>query len=101
MSTRKAIVEKYIEGFRRGNHATILSCLADDIAWALHGYKTLKGKASFDAEIENEGFEGRPTLVIDRLIEEGDCVVAVGTGGVAKKGGERMKFAFCEVFTFA
>ena len=54
MSAHKAIIEKYFEGFRRSDHAQILSCLSDDIVWVLHGYKILKGKAAFDAEIENE-----------------------------------------------
>ena len=31
MSPRKSIVEKYIEGFNRSDHAQILSCLADDV----------------------------------------------------------------------
>jgi len=58
MSTHKAIVEKYIEGFRRTDHAEILSCLADDIVWVLHGYKTLHGKQAFDAEIETKALKG-------------------------------------------
>jgi uncharacterized protein len=98
--TRKDIVEKYIEGFRRSDHAQILSCLTDDVLWELHGYKTLQGKDAFDAEIENEDVEGSPTLTIDRLIEEGDIVVATGGGSVAKKDGDRLRFVFCEVFTF-
>ena len=97
---RKSVVEKYIEGFRRSDHALILSCLTDDVVWVLHGYKTLAGKAAFDSEIEGEGFEGSPTLTIDRLVEEGDTVVAVGGGSVSKKGGERVRFVFCDVFTF-
>jgi ketosteroid isomerase-like protein len=99
-SMRKSVVEKYIEGFRRSDHALVLSCLTDDVVWVLHGYKTVAGKAAFDAEIENEGFEGSPTLTIDRLIEEGDTVVAVGGGSAAKKGGEQVRFVFCDVFTF-
>src|SRR5215210_5277155 len=31
MSPRKALVERYIDGFRRGDHEQILSCLTDDI----------------------------------------------------------------------
>ncbi len=100
MSERKRIIEKYIEGFRHMDHDQILSCLTDDIVWELYGYKTLRGKRAFDAEIENDGFVGSPTLTIDRLIEEGDCVVAFGSGSVAKKGGDRLKLVMCEVFTF-
>jgi ketosteroid isomerase-like protein len=101
MSTRKAIVERYIEGFRRTDHAQILSCLTDDVVWVLHGYKTLQGKQAFDGEIENEAFEGSPSIKLERLIEEGDCVAVTGNGTATKKGGEKVSFAFSEVFTFA
>jgi ketosteroid isomerase-like protein len=101
VSRQKQVVERYIEGFRRSDHAQILSSLADDVVWVLHGYKTLHGKDAFDAEIENEGFDGSPTITIHRLIEEDDCVVATGTGSVAQKSGDRREFAFAEIFTFA
>ena len=38
MSSNKAIVERYIDGFNRSDHAQILSCLADDIDWTVFGY---------------------------------------------------------------
>ncbi len=99
-SPRKRLVEKYIEGFRRGDHAQILSCLSEDVVWALHGSKTLEGEDAFDAEVEGEGFEGRPDITLDRLIEEGTTVVATGGGSVPEKGGKRREFVFCEVFSF-
>jgi ketosteroid isomerase-like protein len=100
MSTRKGVVEKYIEGFRRSDHDQILSCVTDDVVWDLLGYTTLQGKDAFDAEIANEDFEGSPTLTIDRLIEEGDSVVAVGGGSATRKDGDVLRFVFCDVFTF-
>ena len=33
MSANKATIEKYIEGFRQGDHASILGCLAEDVVW--------------------------------------------------------------------
>ena len=101
MSPHKKVIESYIEGFRRTDHAQILSCLADDIVWQLHGHKTVRGKAAFDAEIENDFFEGQPALEIFRMIEEGDAVAVTGGGHVTKKGGEQMDFVFSEVFHFA
>jgi uncharacterized protein len=100
MSDRQRIVERYIEGFRNNDHARILSCLTNDVVWVLHGYKTLRGKDAFDAEIENAEFEGRPTLTIERLIEESDSVVATGRGSAARRGGEKVDFVFCDVFDF-
>lgn len=96
----KAVVEKYFDGFRRSDHGQILSCLTDDVVWDLPGYRHLSGKDAFDGEIENEAFEGSPTLAVDRLIEEGDAVVAVGTGMGTFKTGEVHHFAFCDLFIF-
>jgi ketosteroid isomerase-like protein len=101
VSARKSVVETYFEGFRRSDHAMILACLTDDVVWDLPGYVHLEGKRAFDGEIENEEFEGSPMLTIDRLVEEGDTVVAIGEGQGTRKGGEVQRFAYCDVFTFA
>ena len=98
MSVNKSFVETYIGGFRTGNHELILSCLTDDITWEMPGYFNLSGKGAFDKEIENDAFEGRPNLTIDRLIEEEDAVVAIGTVQVAIKDGGVLNAVFCDVF---
>ncbi len=100
MSTRKALVERYIDGFRRGDHEQILSCLVDEILWEIHGHATVRGKADFASTIESDATPGRPTLMIDRLIEEGNSLVAVGSGSVALATGGRLEFVFADVFTF-
>ncbi|HWI03866.1 MAG TPA: nuclear transport factor 2 family protein [Acidimicrobiales bacterium] len=101
LSARKVIVERYFDGFRRSDHAQILSCLTDDVVWDLHGYQRLEGKEAFDGEIENESFVGSPELTVDRLVEEGDVVVATGAGAGTLVSGQLFEFAFCTVFTFA
>ncbi|HEX6568775.1 MAG TPA: nuclear transport factor 2 family protein [Acidimicrobiales bacterium] len=101
MSSRKDVVGRYFDGFRRSDHEQILACLTDDVAWDLPGYAHLTGKDAFDQEIENDEFVGRPTLTVDRLVEEADTVVAVGDGEATRKGGAPHRFAFCDVFTFA
>jgi ketosteroid isomerase-like protein/dihydrofolate reductase len=101
MSTHKAIVQAYIDGFRRTDHNAILACLADDVVWALHGYRVLQGKEQFDAEIENDAAIGSPILNVDRLVEEGDTVVAIGNGSMTLKDAGDVPFVFSEVFTFA
>jgi uncharacterized protein len=101
VSSRKDVVEAYFEGFRRSDHELILSCLTEDVAWDLPGYRHLTGKDAFDGEIENEEFIGSPTLNVDRVIEEDDYVVAIGDGEATRKTGDRHRFGFCDVFTFA
>jgi len=99
-ASRKAVVEAYIEGFRRTDHEAILACLADDVVWVLHSYRTLRGKQAFDDEIENDAAVGSPRLQLDRVIEGGDTVVAVGSGEMTLKQAGRVPFVFAEVFAF-
>jgi uncharacterized protein len=101
MSSHKRLVERYCEGFRRGDHAMVLDCLTEDVTWYLPGYTTLHGKVAFDGEIENPSFIGRPTLVVTKLVEEAGTVVAVGTGDATRAGGAPFRFTFCDVFEFA
>ncbi len=101
MSVRKLVVERYFDGFRKSDHEQILGCLAEDVVWDLPGYRHLVGKEAFDGEIESENFEGSPTLMVDRLVEEGDTVVAIGAGASTRKNGVEFRFAFADVFTFA
>lgn len=100
-STRKAAVEAYFDGFRRSDHDAILRLLTDDVVWDLPGFKHLEGKDAFDGEIENEEFIGSPTLVVDRMVAEGDTVVAIGSGEGTHRSGTVHRFVYCDVFTFA
>ncbi|MFN8516006.1 MAG: nuclear transport factor 2 family protein [Thermomicrobiales bacterium] len=101
MSAHKAVVETYFEGFRRRDHAQILACLTDDVIWDIYGHVHLIGKEAFDREIERPDATEGPILTIDRLIEEADTVVALGIGEGSQPGGERFRFYFCTVCTFA
>ncbi len=80
------------------DHAAILSCLTDDVEWVVPGAFHHVGKEAFESEIENPAFEGRPSIAVARIIEEGDTVVAQGTVLTRKRGGGEMRLAFCDVF---
>src|SRR5687767_11277581 len=69
MSENKRIVERYLDGFRKSDHEQIVACLTDDIEWDMPGRFHLAGKPAFDNEIENDAFEGRPTITITRMVE--------------------------------
>ena len=56
MSRNTETVETYLDGFRKNDHAQILSCLTDDIEWTVFGAFHLKGKEAYDAAIEGPGF---------------------------------------------
>ena len=98
MTTQKAVVEKHTDGFRRGDLAQFVSCLTDDVVWALYGAKSLVGKDAFAAEADS-GDGPNPELTLDRLIEEGDTV-AVIVHGTVSLGGDPHDLVYSEVFTF-
>ncbi|MFE3458259.1 nuclear transport factor 2 family protein [Nocardiopsis aegyptia] len=98
MSQNKQTVESYLDGFRRNDHAQILSCLTDDIEWTVFGGFHLTGKAAYDAAIEAPGFVAPPRLDVVRMVEEGDVVMAELTGSVRRDTGEEMRMSMAEVF---
>ena len=98
MTQNKRTVEEYMEGFRRGDHARVLACLTDDVAWIMPGFFHLHGKEAFDKEIENPAFTGLPEIAVTRLIEENDLVVAEGTVRANRADGGVLNAVFCDVF---
>ena len=68
MSARKAVVEAYVDGFRRGDSAAILSCLTEDVVWEIHGHATVRGREDFAGAITEDATPGLPTLEIERLV---------------------------------
>jgi ketosteroid isomerase-like protein len=99
-SAKKRVVERYIEGFRTGDHEMILACLTDDITWEMPPYFKLSGRTAFDNAIENDASPGLPNIQLNRLVEEGDIVVAEGAVQAALKAGGRIDALFCDVFHF-
>jgi len=98
MSENRKTVERYMDGFRTSDHAQILDCLTDDVEWILPGAFHLHGKQAFDREIENDAFVGKPVIDVDRMVEEGDVVVAEGSVRTQRRDGAILTLAMCDVF---
>lgn len=98
MSANTETVESYLDGFRKGDHEQILSCLTDDIEWTVYGAFHLTGKAAYDAAIDGPGFIGPPRLEVVRMVEQGDVVMAELTGSATRDSGEVMRMSMAEVF---
>lgn len=99
MTENKKTVERYMNGFRTSDHALVLSCLTDDVEWEIPGMFHVAGKETFDGQIENEAFVGRPDITVTRMVEEDDVVVAEGTVRAQKREGGVLDLVFCDVFT--
>ena len=101
MTNNKATVERYMDGFRRSDHAAILACLTDDVEWLIPGAFEIRGKTAFDGHIEDEGFIGPPEIAVARLVEEADVVVAEGSVRTRRADGTPLSLVFCDVFEMA
>jgi uncharacterized protein len=98
VSANKRTVELYIDGFNRSDHAQILSCLSDDVEWVMPGAFHVTGKEAFDREIENDAFTGSPTVMLTRMVEENNVVMAEGTVRAAWKRGGVLEAVYCDAF---
>ena len=100
MTDRKRVVERYIEGFRTGDHDMILGCLTDDVGWEMPPLFSLSGIEAFEGAIHNDATPGLPDIQLTRLVEEGDVVVGEGAVQAAIRDGGRLDALFCDVFHF-
>lgn len=99
MSRNIETVNTYLEGFRKNDHARILSCLTDDIRWTVFGAFRLTGKAAYDKAIDGAPeFIGPPELEVVRMVEQDDVVMAELTGSVRRAAGGEMRMSMAEVF---
>jgi uncharacterized protein len=98
LTENKRTIEQYMAGFRATDHARILSCLTDDMEWEIPGMFHSRGKAAFDKEIEHDAFVGHPDIVVTRMIEEENVVVAEGSIRTQKRDGSGLRLRFCDVF---
>ncbi|HEY2172201.1 MAG TPA: nuclear transport factor 2 family protein [Mycobacteriales bacterium] len=98
MSENKKTVQRYVDGFNKSDHDQILSCLTDDIRWTNFGWYRIHGKEAYDRHIEGPDFTGSPDLVITRMVEEDDVVMAEMTVEVRRATGELARMAMGEVF---
>jgi ketosteroid isomerase-like protein len=98
MSRNTETVARYLDGFRRGDHEQILSCLTDDIEWTVFGAFHLTGKEAYDAAIDGVGFTGPPRLDVVRMVEQDDVVMAELTGEATRDTGDVMRMSMAEVF---
>ena len=99
MSQNTQTVHTYLDGFRKNDHAQILSCLTDDIKWTVFGAFQLTGKEAYDKAIDGAPtFIDPPELEVVRMVEQGDVVMAELTGTAKRAAGGEMRMPMAEVF---
>jgi ketosteroid isomerase-like protein len=99
MSENIDTVNRYLDGFRKNDHAQILSCLTDDIEWTVFGAFHLRGKQAYDKAIDGApNFIDPPELNVVRMVEQNNVVMAELTGIARRAAGGEMRMSMAEVF---
>ena len=97
---RTRTLDAYLDGFRAGDHAAILACLTDDVAWEIVGHATASGAIEFDALIDGPPGASLPRLTLDSSLTEGTVVAAFGSGEFEDADGATQRFRYADTFTF-
>lgn len=100
--TNKEIVEKANALLADGKSEEFLLLCAEDVEWTLLAEtpSIMKGrKAIGEFTASSQGSEP-PSFTVDKLIAEGEFVVANGDMTMKTKEGETVPYAYCDMYTF-
>lgn len=93
----KRILQQANAAVRAGDNEGFLAFCTEDVVWATVGGDTLHGKAAVRAWMATD-YSTPPEFTVDRLVADGENVVALGHI-VARDGqGRRVRNAYCDVW---
>lgn len=95
----KTTLEQANAAVRAGDNEGFLSFCTDDIVWSTVGGETLRGKEAVRDWMTKE-YVSPPAFTVDRLVAEGDVVVALGDIASRDAGGREVKHAYSDVWRF-
>src|SRR4051794_562976 len=103
------IVKGMYAAFNRGDIATVLNSLTDDVEWIVPGIGAVPFAGRYTGRKAVEGFfqklaqtSDTDPLVIERYVEQGETVIALGTStGRSKPQHKQSVTGFAMVFTFS
>lgn len=94
----KAVLVAANAAVARGDHEGFLAACTDDTVWEFVGERTLTGKEAVRRWMAT-AYARPPEFAVERLIAEGDFVVALGTVRVVA-GGKATPSVDCDVWRF-
>lgn len=97
----KEIIEKVNAAFAENNPEGFLSFCADNVEWTMIGEKSVKGKAGIREWMAAMKDVEPPKFTVDKVIAEGDSVVAYGDMTMKDKDGKTVPYAYCDIYRFS
>ncbi len=104
-SENKRLIQEMYAALSRGDGATFLAALADDVEFNISGTTQFSGVMRGKKEVIERllvplgaALPGGITVTIDSILAEGDRVVAQGRGSATTKAGKPYNNRYCWVF---
>lgn len=97
--SNKAILEQANAAVRAGDNEGFLAHCTDDIRWTTVGEGTLQGKQAV-REWMKTAYASPPDFRVEKLVAEGEMVVALGTIMLDGADGQPAEFAYSDVWRF-
>ncbi|WP_313455330.1 nuclear transport factor 2 family protein [Stenotrophomonas sp.] len=95
----KSILEQANAAVRVGDNEGFLAHCTDDIRWTTVGEGTLQGKQAVRDWMKT-AYASPPSFRVEKLVAEGDMVVALGTIMADDAQGQPAEFAYSDVWRF-
>jgi uncharacterized protein (TIGR02246 family) len=95
----KQILEEANTAVAEGDYERLLTYCTDDTKWVFEGDRTLSGKAAV-REYMAATYREPPEFTADRMIAEGDSVVAMGEITLKDEDGQATRYVYCDVWRF-
>ena len=93
----KRVLEEANDAVGRGDVENFLEYCTDDTVWVLVGDRTLHGKDEVRKWME-ESYPTPPRNRVDRLVAEGDSLVAIGVITTQDESGADTRNEYCDVW---
>ena len=93
----KAILNRANAANKRGDYEGFLAHCTEDVVWEFVGERTLRGKQAV-RQYMVDTYRQPPRFTTDRLIAEGDSVIALGQIELPDASGRPVRYAYCDVW---
>jgi uncharacterized protein (TIGR02246 family) len=97
--SHKEVLEEANEAITKGDFEGFLAFCTDDTEWTFEGDTTLRGKDAVREWMEATYTEP-PNFKVDRMIAEGEFVVALGEITLKDREGRAARHVYCDVWRF-
>ena len=95
----KEILEQANAAIAQGDFEGFLAHCTEDTEWTFEGERTLRGKEAVRQWMKAT-YREPPRFRVDRMIAEGDTVVALGEITLEDDAGKATRYVYCDVWRF-